>query len=271
MIKFSTKDELSNLINLEQKSLKLHISSQIELSNKLVSSITSFTEDTFDEFTSYIVKIKENITKFTNLNDKLDALNSVKAEKKINDMISEYNKSYSSLIREVFSSKIKVENFIKKQPKKESNITNINSTLNAKNSYSENTLVISEVNKVAVLPYSFTVLNDKLSKNSEYKSIDDVINKEYTIPLAYYKHTAIARFKETMDLALNREKLPYIKALSLSLEMLMNFNLHPAIITACKTLDELDVYLSCLEDNQLDDFSLFKIKYEMFPKVIPQT
>ena len=74
-----------------------------------------------------------------------------------------------------------------------------------------------------------------------------------------------------MDLALNREKLPYIKALSLSLEMLMNFNLHPAIITACKTLDELDVYLSCLEDNQLDDFSLFKIKYEMFPKVIPQT
>ncbi|MBS5854436.1 MAG: hypothetical protein KIC56_04340 [Clostridium sp.] len=43
--------------------------------------------------------------------------------------------------------------------------------------------------------------------------------------------------------------------------------MHPAIITACKSIDELDIYLSCLEDNQLDDFKIFDIKYEMLPKV----
>jgi hypothetical protein len=48
--------------------------------------------------------------------------------------------------------------------------------------------------------------------------------------------------------------------------------LHPAIITACKSIDELDIYLSCLEDNQLDDFKIFDIKYEILPKVVkPQS
>ena len=44
--------------------------------------------------------------------------------------------------------------------------------------------------------------------------------------------------------------------------------LHPAIITACRNLDELDVYLDCLEKNELDDFKIFKIKYELHPLVI---
>lgn len=71
-----------------------------------------------------------------------------------------------------------------------------------------------------------------------------------------------------MKLALNENKTSYFKALSLAIECLTNYNLHPAIITACNSLDDLDIYLSCLEDNQLDDFKIFNIKYEMLPKVI---
>lgn len=52
----------------------------------------------------------------------------------------------------------------------------------------------------------------------------------------------------------------------LGAELLVNYNLHPAIITACKNIDELDVYLSCLEDDQLDKFNLFDIKFEMLPQ-----
>ena len=87
-----------------------------------------------------------------------------------------------------------------------------------------------------------------------------------TIPLSHYKYAPISRFKEGMQLALKRSNLNYLKALSLGAELLVNYNLHPAIITACKNIDELDVYLSCLEDDQLDKFNLFDIKFEMLPQ-----
>ena len=44
---------------------------------------------------------------------------------------------------------------------------------------------------------------------------------------------------------------------------MLNYNLHPAIITACKNLNELDIYIACLEDNTLDEFEFFDIKYEI--------
>ena len=64
-----------------------------------------------------------------------------------------------------------------------------------------------------------------------------------------------------------KEHKSKMKALSLASELFTNYNLHPAIITACKSLDELDIYLACLDDNTLDDFPFFDIKYEIAPKV----
>ena len=46
--------------------------------------------------------------------------------------------------------------------------------------------------------------------------------------------------------------------------------LHPAIISACRNLNELDVYIDCLDKNELDDFKIFKIKYELYPMVVKQ-
>ena len=48
-------------------------------------------------------------------------------------------------------------------------------------------------------------------------------------------------------------------------ELFINYNLHPAIITACNSLNELDIYLACLEDDTLEDFKFFSIKYEIAP------
>ena len=41
--------------------------------------------------------------------------------------------------------------------------------------------------------------------------------------------------------------------------------LHPSIITACKTQDDLDIYLACLEDNMLELFDSFEIRFEYAP------
>ena len=273
MIKFSTKDDLLEKVKLEQKSIELHISSQINLSNDLVTSTNNMTEDIFNDFTKYMINIKNNIELFYSLKDKLHSLENEKEEKKLEDIVSDYNNTYTLSINKIFSSNLEIKNFIKKliaTNKSNGIVLNNVRTVNTTNSYLEKTLIISEISKVVILPYTLHELNEKLENSSDYKNIDEIINKEYTIPLVYYKHSAISRFKEAMDLALHKEKLSYLKALSLALEMLTNYNLHPAIITACKNMDELDVYLSCLEDNQLDDFQLFDIKYEMLPKVVKQ-
>lgn len=273
MIKFSAKDDLLEKVKLEQKSIELHISSQINLSNDLVTSTNNMTEDIFNDFTKYMINIKNNIELFYSLKDKLHSLENEKEEKKLEDIVSDYNNTYTLSINKIFSSNLEIKNFIKKliaTNKSNGIVLNNVRTVNTTNSYLEKTLIISEISKVVILPYTLHELNEKLENSSDYKNIDEIINKEYTLPLVYYKHSAISRFKEAMDLALHKEKLFYLKALSLALEMLTNYNLHPAIITACKNMDELDVYLSCLEDNQLDDFQLFDIKYEMLPKVVKQ-
>jgi len=42
-------------------------------------------------------------------------------------------------------------------------------------------------------------------------------------------------------------------------------NLHPAVIAACKNLDELDIYLDYLNNNELDKFTIFNIQYDILP------
>ena len=74
MIKFSTKDDLLEKVKLEQKSIELHISSQINLSNDLVTSTNNMTEDIFNDFTKYMINIKNNIELFYSLKDKLHSL-----------------------------------------------------------------------------------------------------------------------------------------------------------------------------------------------------
>lgn len=64
---------------------------------------------------------------------------------------------------------------------------------------------------------------------------------------------------------MRKKKASLSESLSLAIEASLNSSLNPAIITACKNLDELDTYLDCLSENELDKFNLFNIKFEMFP------
>ena len=66
----------------------------------------------------------------------------------------------------------------------------------------------------------------------------------------------------------NRENASIIDSINLALEVTFNSLLNPAIITACKNLDELDIYLDCLSSNELDKFDIFEIKYEIRPSKI---
>ena len=131
----------------------------------------------------------------------------------------------------------------------------------------ENTLIISETQGKVFLPYTIDNLKSILEENTKYQSFNEVINDNFVIPYANFKNPIFSRFKEAFKLIKLKEHGSVKEALDLGMELLLNYNLHPAIISACKNIDELDIYLDCLENNETDKFDCFDIKFEILPSL----
>ena len=130
--------------------------------------------------------------------------------------------------------------------------------------HDNNCLLISEVKQRIFLPYKIKDLKEEL-EYTDYEDIQELIDEEYTLPYNKFKIASISRFKETYKLVRHREEGSFFDAIDLALELMPNSLVHPAIIAACKNLDELDIYLDCLSENELDKFDCFDIKYELYP------
>lgn len=126
------------------------------------------------------------------------------------------------------------------------------------------TLVISEEDGKVYLPYTKAEVKEDMAQNKG-KKISELIEENYVLPLDRYKNSMKARFREGYKLMHEREGKSRRNAFFLGLELMFETNLHPAIISACKNLEELDIYLDCLEDNELEKFSCFKIIYKSLP------
>ena len=125
-------------------------------------------------------------------------------------------------------------------------------------------LLISENQQKVFLPYYVEDLKNILD-NSDYNNVKEVIEAEYIVPISKYNSSFISRFNEAYNLMRNKEKSSIKDALDLAIELTFNSLLNPAIITACRNLDELDVYLDYLKTNEVDKFKIFDIKYEYTP------
>lgn len=129
-------------------------------------------------------------------------------------------------------------------------------------------LIISEKDQKAYLPYKYKDVEEIYNKNKDiYSSIDDVINKKYILPLNNFKHSISSRFRETINLVMKKEHGSFFKSVDLAFELMFKYNLNPIIIAACRNLEELDIYLDCLDENELFDFNCFKIRFEVAPKL----
>lgn len=126
------------------------------------------------------------------------------------------------------------------------------------------TLVISEEDGKVYLPYTKEDIKNDVVQNKGAK-ISEVIKENYVLPLDKYKNSIRARFREGYNLMYRKEGKSKRSAIMLGIELMFETNLHPAIISACKNLEELDIYLDCLEDNELEKFSCFKIIYKSLP------
>lgn len=130
-----------------------------------------------------------------------------------------------------------------------------------------NTLLVSEKLKKVFLPYTSQEIALYLKQYpNSYHSFNDVVKKEFVLSLDYYmKHPIVARFREAYSLIRDRESKSVIDAFKFAIDMMFRYDLNPVIIAACKTQEQLENYISCLERNTLDDFTDFNIKFEVNP------
>lgn len=249
---------------------------------------------------SMLTKSNKNIKSLKGLLTTLDSISTTMKTQKHTatflKKVDKYNNQFSKVLDSIYENTSSIEEFIHEistidmqsllSELAEENNTQINtdtdeSTLEASStinsdelelSYIENTLVISDLQGKVILPYTLADIQEIIQKDTEHKysSIADVIEKLYTKPMKDYKFSAIARFREAYRLMILKEHSSKFKALCLASELFVNYNLHPAIITACDSLDELDIYLACLEDGTLNEFNSFDIKYEIPPTVLAE-
>ncbi len=165
---------------------------------------------------------------------------------------------------------IKEEKTVVKKEEKEEDLGEVLITTNSNDKENEEdsnvgTLIISEKDNKVILPYNEDDIKNILDTTTEYTSLEQIVDEKYTIPLERYKNPALSRFRETYNLMKKRQKASMADSLDLALELAFNSSLNPAIITACKNLEQLDSYLTCAELNEIDKFEYFKIKYEVSP------
>lgn len=305
MINFSDLENRKQLLNIEKSSLKATLDIQKTLNKQILIFIKNFIggiEVNYDfdssssffsymnESTSMLNKSNSNIENIQNLIKKLDVISNL-IKKNDNEFleieIDSYNNQFNEYINSIYENTNLIEEFIHKISlldlskllqdfKNSQTIEKVDDVATSEDftvssddvdsSYIENTLIISELKGKVILPYKMETVKQILL-NENYSSISDVIEKLYTIPIKNYKFASVARFREAYKLMIEKEHSSKLKAISLASELFGNYNLHPAIITACNSLDELDIYLACLEDNVLGDFKFFDIKYEIPPAV----
>lgn len=292
MLSFSSTKDISNLIDLEKASLMSDLDIQksfnkqvLVFMKKIMANIDfSMPLDSTNPDLLYLNQATDvlNITNINIniLNKLLENLTKLKKILLISDeMINTYNCNLKSAMTSIYENTKIIENFIHDitinnfpaELPTTSPVLSIEApTVIETPTVPKKTLVISVTQGKVVLPYEAKDIEDILQKNKRYHSFEEVVNKFYTKPISYYKFSSISRFKEAYKLVKEKEKGSTFKALSLAFELLGNYSLHPAIITACKSLDELDIYLACLDENTLNDFKFFDIKYEI-PLAVSKT
>lgn len=186
--------------------------------------------------------------------------------------ILKFENTSSSVLNSAIALSLKVSN--KKAKKSHTFINNYNTT-NEKTKidielepHDNNTLIISEKEQKAFLPFFYSEVEAIYQKSDhKYQTLQEVINDLYILPLSRFKNSALARFRESFHLIREKENGSITKALDLGLELMFKYELNPIIIAACRNLDEFDIYLDCLEENELYDFTCFEIKFEIMPQL----
>jgi len=268
-------EAFSNILEREKLLINLNLEIHKNYKNICLDYIQNFANSTDT--------IDKNITLLTDLSNLLDEVIVKIKDKTINtELINNFNLKYFETNENVLQNTLKIENCYTNnieitpmdQKEKISQFPIVEKLVEpiSTSEIVENTLIISEAKGKIILPYTTNTLNSILLDNfKKYSSIEEIIEKEYTLPFDLFKNPAISRFKEAFKLMRKKENESVKNAFDLGMELFFNYNLHPAIIAACENLDQLDIYLDYLENNETHKFNCFKILFEIAPAVVKKS
>ena len=128
-------------------------------------------------------------------------------------------------------------------------------------------LRVLEKEKRVELPYTRKeVLEFMKEYPSEYKTVQDVIKKEFMMHISLFNnHPILARFREAYYLCRNKEMQSIFESFIYAKSMMFKSEISPYIIAAVKSKKQLDEYIECLENNKLDEYKYFKIVFKVNP------
>ena len=132
---------------------------------------------------------------------------------------------------------------------------------------SNDTLLISEKEKKVYLPYSKEDVDAYLEHSSnKYSSVEEVVENEFILPINYFTDfTPATRFREAFALYRDREGKTTIESFAFAIKAMKNGRLQPAVVAACKNEKVYNDYITHLQKNDLENFSHFKIEYQVTP------
>lgn len=279
-------NDLINLYNNKKENL-------LNITNNMISATNILKDNNLENFQKIILSLKDCFETIESILEyyktSLDYLNSISAfcengiENNFNEIkanLVEYNKQNEKIENKIFLYEKETPSILNLAIELTLSISNNSEIitnycdLNTKIDYitkitgDNDTLVVSEKDQKAYLPYKYIEI-ENLYKNSsnKFNSLEDVVKKLYVLPLTRFKNSSFSRFREAFNLIKNKENGSIVKALDLGLELMFKYNLNPIIIAACRNLNELDIYLDCLDENELYDFDCFTVKFEVNPKI----
>lgn len=273
-------DKIINIYNAKKDSLSKIISDKISKINNIKDNQIETFKDNISKLKSSFEELENNIKLAENLRKDLEVVISL-YNKNLNDNYNEikaffieYNKKSEELLNKLFDFEANTIYLLELIPNdyldsynKLDDICNVKHT-SIKSASDNNVLLISEKEQKVYLPYKYSDL-EKIyeAHRNKYFNINSVIPDLYILPLSNFKYSSISRFRETFNLMRKKEKQSILNSLNLALELMFKYELNPIIIAACKNLDELDIYLDYLEENEVDKFDCFDIKFEISPEL----
>ena len=254
-------EEILDSINFSNSYIDNQINELFE--NKILLKETSNSPLTRKEYDQCITAINGNVKKFVNAKKKLaqlkaavESLNGQELTDDVKNKIDSYNSNFQKIGDAVLHNSLIIRQTLDELDGFEPEVVK-------KEIFDNNVLRISEIDKKIYLPYTVEEVKEVLNDSGKYNSEQEVVENYFTIPTSTYMNFFTGRYKEVVSLIERTQNCEVGKMFALG--QMFNSKVHPAIIRSCRVMDDYYYYLKCLENNNLEDFKLFDIKFEVPP------
>ena len=84
----------------------------------------------------------------------------------------------------------------------------------------------------------------------------------------FNKHPVLARFREAYFLCRTKEMMSVFESFNYAKDLMFRSDLNSYIIAAVKSKKQLEDYIYCMEHNKLNEYSHFKIVFNVNPLAV---